>query len=78
MGKKFSELTLAIKVPIPKDDIEVQNNKREWILLPTIMYKVLLPVVRNKELNLFQLTVLRLYEQAIKVSSSLLICCFLR
>lgn len=71
MGKKFSELTLAIKVPIPKDDIEVQNNKREWILLPTIMYKVLLPVVRNKELNLFQLTVLRLLRTGYKSEQQL-------
>lgn len=71
MEKKFSELTLAIKVPIPKDDLEVQNNKREWILLPTIMYKVLLPVLQNKQLNLFQQTILRLLRTGYKSEQQL-------
>lgn len=66
MVQQFNAQTPVIRLPIHIDDHEVQNNKKSWLLLPTVMYKILLPTANNKELNLFQDTILKLLRSGYK------------
>lgn len=66
MVLQFNEETPVVRLPIHVDDHQVQNNKKSWLLLPTIMYKVLLPTAHDRDLNLFQETILKLLRSGYK------------
>ncbi len=58
-------------------DEKLTINKRKWILLPTIAYKILVPIEKEQRLNFFQQTILRLclsgYKTAGYISDKLLL-----
>lgn len=41
--------------------VKISNDKKLWLLLPMIAYKVLVPYPKDKELNIFQETILKLF-----------------
>ncbi|RUS56953.1 hypothetical protein QI30_08485 [Kurthia sp. 3B1D] len=66
MVQQFNSQTPVVRLPIHLEDHLVQNNKKSWLLLPTKMYKILLPTQQQRTLNLFQDTVLKLLRSGYK------------
>lgn len=61
MGKLFNHMTTVVHQTPSIPDEQLAIKKRQWLLLPTIAYKILVPIEREQSLNFFQQTILRLF-----------------
>lgn len=58
---KFDERTQVLYQSPCVKETKIPNEKKLWILTPMVAYKVLVPYPKEKELNFFQETILKLF-----------------
>jgi hypothetical protein len=77
MARFSNEYRIILQNPNPPTGLKIDNTSRKWILLPTMMYKVLVPYPKASELNFYQETILKLFMSGPKsvdyLSSQLLL-----
>jgi hypothetical protein len=71
MAKLFDGRTSVIFQDPKPIGFNVLHNLRKWVLLPQIAYKVLVPYPKDRELNVFQETILKLFQSGHKTSEYL-------
>lgn len=66
MEKLFNSTNdIILHNPAPFNE-KIAKNDKSWILIPAIAYKVLIPESKERELNLFQETILKLFKSGNK------------
>ncbi|MEB9458420.1 hypothetical protein [Bacillus anthracis] len=59
MAKLFDRMTPVVHQSPDESKKEILDERKKWLLLPTIAYKVLVPYKKERQLNLFQETILK-------------------